>query len=440
MKKRINKQLIIMGVMTVIFTWLFALFTFYQYYEKKINNDLMIATNAIISSYKEENSIDYLSNINLGNYRITLIDTKGNVLYDSQASVKSLKNHLERPEFQKALKDFEGNDVRRSETMNLKTHYYAKKINDDMILRISLSSNHLFENFNQLVINSIFLVAFVLLLSILISKKLTNQIMKPIYKMGRNIDNIEENIPYKELEPFVNHIKQHQDKKRENEKIRREFTANVSHELKTPLTSISGYAELMENGLVKDEDIKEFAGKIHSESGRLLNLIRDIIKLSEIDEPTKTINCESVDVYKIALDIKEYLEFYAKQNEITIDIEGENPFYVLGDKTLLNELIYNLCDNAIKYNKHGGSVVIKFLYDENKPVISIKDTGIGIAKSEHSRIFERFYRVDKSRSKETGGTGLGLGIVKHIAMQHDAEIEIFSEVDKGTEIKIVFSA
>lgn len=441
MEKKINSELLLMGFITVILTWLITSFMFYQSFENKIKYDLKTATDAMSVFYNKNNNFDNLSDYEFGKYRVTVIDFDGKVSYDSHKDSKEFDNHKDRPEFLSALKYGEGSDIRDSKNCNTKTYYYAKKLDDNSVIRMSVSLERISSNYKTILLISSVLLLFILLFSYLISKKLTRQIMKPIFKMGRNIDKIYDDVPYKELKPFVNAIKHHQIKRIENEKIRREFTANVSHELKTPLTSISGYAEIIENGLAKEEDIKEFASKIHSEAGRLLNLIGDIIRLSDLEDPSKK-NIkftELVDLYEIAEKLKEFLQFSADKNDIAINIIGSSPFYVKGDKTLLNELIFNLCDNAIKYNKHGGSVYIVLFSKDGKKVVSVKDNGIGIDKSEHERVFERFYRVDKSRSKETGGTGLGLGIVKHISIKHNANIEFFSEIDKGTEINIIFN-
>lgn len=226
--------------------------------------------------------------------------------------------------------------------------------------------------------------------------------------------------------------------KKEIERLRREFTANVSHELKTPLTSISGYAELIENGMAKEEDIKSFASKIHRESVRLLTLISDIIKLSELDEDNKSsIGFEKVDLYDIASECIESLSIAAEKGNINMKLTGSHCI-INANYGMMEELMFNLCDNAIRYNKKGGSVLVNIQNTDNNIILSVKDTGIGIPEEHKERIFERFYRVDKSRSKETGGTGLGLAIVKHISQQHHAKIELKSQEGIGTEISIIF--
>ncbi len=224
--------------------------------------------------------------------------------------------------------------------------------------------------------------------------------------------------------------------KSELEQMRREFTANVSHELKTPLTSISGFAELIENGMAKPGDIQKFASKIHAESARLLNLIGDIIMLSELDE-TPNRKLEPVEFLPIIQGCCDRLQTAAERAEVTLTVTGE-PLKILADPAQMEELVTNLCDNAIRYNRKGGKVWVRLYQEDNQAVLSIKDNGIGIPLEHQKRIFERFYRVDKSRSKETGGTGLGLAIVKHIAEQHGASLFLHSTLGEGTEIRVSF--
>jgi two-component system phosphate regulon sensor histidine kinase PhoR len=223
------------------------------------------------------------------------------------------------------------------------------------------------------------------------------------------------------------------------EQMRKEFSANVSHELKTPLMSISGYAEIIKNGLVKNEDIPEFSGRIYSEATRLSNLVEDIIKLSRLDENNKTPEFEEVNLLMLAEDIKERLLPQAVKKNVELRVIGEN-VKIKGIKQILDEMIYNLLDNAIKYNEDNGKAGVSVIKENDNAVLSVWDTGIGIPREHQDRIFERFYRVDKSHSRETGGTGLGLSIVKHGAFYHNADIKIDSEPSRGTKIIITFKA
>lgn len=220
--------------------------------------------------------------------------------------------------------------------------------------------------------------------------------------------------------------------------MRQEFTANVSHELKTPLTSISGYSELIESGMATNDDVIRFASEIHKNSKRLLTLINDILRLSQLDEATGDDVFEKINIYDIAQSSVEMLQMTADKNNVSITVSGSTQ-YIYANRQMMDELIYNLCDNAIRYNNPGGSVHVSVTKDNSDVIVEVKDNGIGISKENQQRIFERFYRVDKSRSKQTGGTGLGLAIVKHIVARHEnARLELESEEEKGTTIRVIF--
>ncbi|MEG1819681.1 MAG: ATP-binding protein [Oscillospiraceae bacterium] len=439
MEEKINSKLLLIGVFSMLITWLFTVFVIYQAVDTRIENDIKTSTRAIEVAYEQMDNEKDFKELSIKQLRITIINSNGTVIFENTAKGE-IKNHLSRPEISSAIINGDGEDTRTSETLGYKSYYYATKLSDGNILRVSTNIDTLYSAFGKAIPIFLGIGLFILFISIVIAKKLTKNIMKPIEDMGENIDNIEEKVPYKELEPFAKAISRQQSKKRENEKIRQEFTANVSHELKTPLTSISGYAEMIETGIAKDEDIKCFAGKIHSEAGRLINLIGDIIKLSELDEPIDKIRTfEKVNLYDIAIEIKNLLDFNANHSQISILVEGEENCVVFGDRSMLSELVYNLCDNAIKYNKPGGNVKICLSNENDIVSLSVTDTGIGIPTEYQERIFERFYRVDKSRSKQTGGTGLGLAIVKHVSLNHNANISIHSEIDKGTQVCVVFN-
>ncbi len=227
--------------------------------------------------------------------------------------------------------------------------------------------------------------------------------------------------------------------KAERESMRREFTSNVSHELKTPLTSISGISEIMMNGIVKPEDVAGFAESIHNEAGRLINLVNDIIKLSQLDENSIPLEKEPVDLLLVAKEVKTRLRHVIAGSGVEFKLIGESAV-VEGIAPILSEMIYNLCDNAIKYNKKNGLVELSVGKREGRPFVSVRDTGIGIPRESQARVFERFYRVDKSHSREIGGTGLGLSIVKHAAAYHGAELSLVSKLNEGTTVEIVFKA
>lgn len=225
--------------------------------------------------------------------------------------------------------------------------------------------------------------------------------------------------------------------KEKAEQIRREFTANVSHELKTPLHAISGYAELLKNGMVKEKDIAPFAGKIYDEAGRMIRLVNNIISLSRLDEGAGNMQRENIDLYALADRAVQSLETEANRSRVDLELSGV-PAVVHGIPQLLYSLIYNLCNNGIKYNREKGKVMVNVHKEDDRIILSVEDTGIGIAPEHQERIFERFYRVDKSHSKATGGTGLGLSIVKHAAKIHNAKVEIKSQIDRGTTVTVIF--
>ncbi|MCH5209789.1 MAG: ATP-binding protein [Oscillospiraceae bacterium] len=268
-----------------------------------------------------------------------------------------------------------------------------------------------------------------------IKKQLTQNIIDQINSI--DINNIREAEIYDELKPFFERIANENEERARAEKIRREFTANVSHELKTPVTTISGYAQMINNGMAKPEDIKEFSKKIEKESDRLLHLIDDIINLSNLDETDSIEDAQTLDLSHITEEAIRVIEKSAKERNIQI-FYSHTPAFIRGNATLIGELVYNLLDNAVKYNKENGSITV-FVGEHSDGVeFSVEDTGIGIPEEDTERIFERFYRVDKSHSKKVGGTGLGLSIVKHVCACHNAKISVKSEVGKGTIMYVAF--
>lgn len=289
-------------------------------------------------------------------------------------------------------------------------------------------------------------LGFAAVVSLLLARKLSGRILRPVYEM--NLSSPDKNKVYPELIPFVNRIEEQNDeiKKRvleikneheEQDKMRREFTANVSHELKTPLTSISGYAEIIRDGFVKPEDIPIFAGRIHDESKRMINLVGDIIKLSQLDEKDISVTIERIDLYECCQSVIRNLKHQASKRNITFTLEGDH-CEISGAEVIIEEIVHNICDNAIKYNKEGGKVFVTLRQCIDGVELTVRDTGIGIAKEDLDHVFERFYRADKSHSKEIGGTGLGLSIVKHGAKFHNAYVSIDSTLGEGTTIRILF--
>ena len=498
----------------------------------------------------EQQGVDYLKNIKDKSARITYIDQNGTVLFDNEADVSKMKNHSDRTEFQKAEKYGAGESSRYSDTLSEKTIYYALRLKDGMVLRVSGTQDSVLALVENLIFPLCGLLCLMLILSGIMASAISKRIVKPINEL--DLESPEENQIYEELSPLLSKIhrqnreiqnqlelaKQQQEEfslitenmqeglividkytmilsanssawnlfhmdrvrqgesvycldreeefrhaieqvlsgehtelvlklngsdiqlianpvirdkktegavvllvnvteKLERESLRREFSANVSHELKTPLTSISGFAEIMQGGLVKCEDIPQFAGRIYKESQRLLQLVEDVIQISQLDEEKTSYVWEPVDVYQVCKNAFESLKEKAKRLNVHLYICGER-MKMEAVRTLLEEAIYNVCDNAIKYNRNDGSVSVFLTQTAQEIQIVVKDTGVGIPKEDQGRVFERFYRVDKSHSKEIGGTGLGLSIVKHAVGALKGSVILRSEEGNGTEITLRF--
>ena len=498
----------------------------------------------------EQQGVDYLKNIKDKSARITYIDQDGTVLFDNEADVSEMKNHSDRTEFQKAEKYGAGESSRYSDTLSEKTIYYALRLKDGTVLRVSGTQDSVLALVENLIFPLCGLLCLMLILSGIMASAISKRIVKPINEL--DLESPEENRIYEELSPLLSKIhrqnreiqnqlelaKQQQEEfslitenmqeglividkytmilsanssawnlfhmdrvcqgesvycldreeefrhaieqvlsgehtelvlklngsdiqlianpvirdkktegavvllvnvteKLERESLRREFSANVSHELKTPLTSISGFAEIMQGGLVKNEDIPKFAGRIYKESQRLLQLVEDVIQISQLDEEKTPYTWEPVDVYQVCKNAFESLKEKAKRLNVHLYICGEY-MKMEAVRTLLEEAVYNVCDNAIKYNRNDGSVSVFLTQTAQEIQIVVKDTGVGIPKEDQDRVFERFYRVDKSHSKEIGGTGLGLSIVKHAVGALKGSVILRSEEGNGTEICMKF--
>ena len=505
---------------------------------------------AYLSYGVEQQGVDYLKNIKDKSARITYIDQDGTVLFDNEADVSEMKNHSDRTEFQKAEKYGAGESSRYSDTLSEKTIYYALRLKDGTVLRVSGTQDSVLTLVENLIFPLCGLLCLMLILSGIMASAISKRIVKPINEL--DLESPEENQIYEELSPLLSKIhrqnreiqnqlelaKQQQEEfslitenmqeglividkytmilsanssawnlfhmdrvcqgesvycldreeefrhaieqvlsgehtelvlklngsdiqlianpvirdkktegavvllvnvteKLERESLRREFSANVSHELKTPLTSISGFAEIMQGGLVKNEDIPKFAGRIYKEAQRLLQLVEDVIQISQLDEEKTSYVWEPVDVYQVCKNAFESLKEKAKRLNVHLYICGER-MKMEAVRTLLEEAVYNVCDNAIKYNRNDGSVSVFLTQTVQEIQIVVKDTGVGIPKEDQDRVFERFYRVDKSHSKEIGGTGLGLSIVKHAVGALKGSVILRSEEGNGTEITLRF--
>ena len=367
--------------------------------------------------------------------RITWVDEEGNVLYDSVDEEGRLENHASRPEVKRAFEEGSGQDIRKSDTVGQNMFYYAKKLSDGTVLRVSKTIDTVVSSAIQILPIMAALAVLMLILAWILSKWQVGRLIRPINQL--DLEHPLKNEIYGELTPLLERIDRQNQEKDAVANMRKEFTANVSHELKTPLTSISGYAEIMMNGLVRPEDMEGFSRRIYNEASRLIVLIEDIIKLSRLDEGKVELEKEEVNLYRLTREIVRRLAPQAAARNIQIEVMGEEVLYH-GIRQVLDEMIYNICENAIKYNKVGGKVSVWVGSTLKGKKIIVSDTGIGIPEDQQERIFERFYRVDKSHSKESGGTGLGLSIVKHGAMLHNASIHVESELNKGTKMELTF--
>ena len=352
-----------------------------------------------------------LAALELGDIRATLIDPDGSVTFDSQADAGTLENHGDRPEVIAAFESGSGTSERASDTVGYTSLYEAERLESGQVMRLSVDRAgvlaFLFQDLVLLVLLAVALVA----ASWVISRRLSRRFVQPILEIDPSSgDGV---APYVELDPLVTRLnEQHEEllhrmrAVQDAADLRREFTANVTHELKTPIASIQGAAELIRDGIAKKKDVPEFAGRIYDDARRLSDLVSD-------------------------------LGPKARKVSVSVSVGGVS-CPVRGNARLLDELVTNLCDNAIRYNRVGGKVYVWALPVDGRPALRVSDTGIGIPAEAQPKVFERFYRVDKGRSRDMGGTGLGLAIVKHAAAYHDAEIKLESEVGKGTTITVLF--
>lgn len=550
MTKKIFHSILLVACTVLLACYLVILTSLNDYFtslrKSQLKTQLSFASTAV-----EDEGIEYLKNLENGEYRLTLIDTDGTVLYDTNADAAAMENHSDRREFQEAFLSGYGESHRYSRTLTEQTYYFAKKLSDDRVLRISTSQVTIVSLLLGMLQPLLVITFLAILLSVFLAKRASRNLVKPLNNLDLN-DPLSNDV-YEELSPLLRHMAQQNKqialqmdelsrsqnefnaitsnmseglivlnkdgvvvslntaarkifeaeedsigkdfltidrtpeisraiketlsgKKQEleyekngrnydlcinqivekdevigvlllaidnTEKIqaeqnRREFTANVSHELKTPLQSIIGSADLIESGLVKPEDMPRFIGHIKTDAARLVSLVSDIIRLSQLDENTE-MNWENVDALSVAKEALEMVDPIAESRNISLTIKGE-PAPLTSVHKLLYDIIYNLCDNAVKYNKEGGFVKVDVKTTGDKVQVAVSDNGVGIAPADQSRVFERFYRVDKSHSRESGGTGLGLSIVKHAVAYLKGSISLESTLGKGTTITVSFPA
>ena len=443
MKQRIMNNVGVLVALGIFLSFLAASGIMYDKYNSYMQQDVKNEAEYIRYGL-ESTGMEYLTQETgqLTTSRITLLNAEGKILYDSERHPEELENHGNRPEIQEAMEKGEGEQIRFSETLSDQTFYYAVKLDNGDILRVAKTTDSVFHTMvsSFTLMGILFLI--ILALGFLLIERQTKKLIEPINRL--DLEHPLKNVEYEELRPLLNRVDEQNkqiasqvEELKQAEAVRREFSANVSHELKTPLMSISGYAEIMKNGMVRPQDISEFAGRIYDEASRMTSLVQDIIEISKLDEKSGEMPFENVDIYEIAQDICQNLTLQSKKKNITLSIEGSN-VEIYGVRHILYEMCYNLVDNAMKYNREGGYVKVSLSTTEDHVCFTVEDNGIGIAKEEQERIFERFYRVDKSHSRKTGGTGLGLSIVKHGAALHHAQITLNSEPEKGTKIQVFF--
>lgn len=548
MRKKIFQNYLLVEVLVLVLCCGLFLGVLFQHYEKQAFSQLRTEANYIAHGM-ELSGESYLNTLQ-SDARVTWVDSDGTVRYDSAADPVVMQNHLNRKEIAEALQNGEGDGSHFSETLMERTLYYAVRLDDGTVLRVSCTQKTVMAMLLMMMPPLLGVAAAVLLVCMLMAFRLARHIVDPINRIDLDHPVVEET--YGELEPLVKRIQEQNrtirrqmdelsqrqrefsaltdnmsegfllvdyktnvlsanhsalrmlgdgkaeeitnlrrdnclpqvlttveaalagvrtetvqeiegiswqiianpvvssgqvagvavllmdvTEREQREKLRQEFSANVSHELKTPLTSITGFAELMKEGMVTGEKVKEFAGDIYREARRLIDLVNDIIRLSRLDENSKLFETEQVDLYDLCDEIIANLQNVAERQNVTFTLSGEH-VTINGVWQILNEMVYNLCDNAIKYNRPGGTVDVSVHRDGGSIRLTVRDTGIGIPYADQPRVFERFYRVDKSHSKEVGGTGLGLSIVKHGAQYHNARLELESEPGKGTSISVVF--
>ena len=548
MTKKIFQSILLVAGAVLLASLLIIMGFLYDYFggveENQLRDELSLAAAAV-----EDGGTDYLSQLTAGRYRLTWIAADGSVLYDTRTDAESLENHASRAEVSQALATGTGESTRYSSTLMEKTMYYAQRLADGTVLRISISRATVGMIAVGMIQPLLIVLIVALIFSGLLARRLSRRIVDPLNSL--DLEHPLDNDAYEELSPLLKRIhRQHveiQTQLRElrektdeftqitgsmreglvlldehgsilsinaaaqtlfgadaqcvgrdfltiersheisaaiqaavtdghsevraeragrvyqfdisritsdgkllgtvilafditeqefAERNRREFTANVSHELKTPLQGIIGSAELIENGMVRPDDLPRFVGHIHAEAARLVTLIDDIIRLSQLDEGN-AMSTEPVDLLAVSQEAAENLHDAAAARDVTVSVTGQLSV-IPGVRRLLYEVVYNLCDNAIKYNRGGGRVDVTVAADAGGSSITVADTGIGIAQEHQSRVFERFYRVDKSHSKASGGTGLGLSIVKHAVQYHHGRIELESTPGTGTTIRVVF--
>ena len=389
----------------------------------------------------DDTDVMRLTAFDSGDVRVTLVGTDGTVLYDNQNSVASMPNHADRPEIAEALADGTGSAERDSETSGYVSIYRAVRLANGNVLRLAVDRDGAAAALRHDLLLVCAVVLVIIAVCWAVSRLVADRLVSPILA----IDPAEPDaaVTYVEIEPLVERISEQVEELRGADLMRREFTSNVTHELKTPLSSISGASELIRDGIARPEDVPEFAGRIYDEAHHMTELVNDILTLSKLDESERSGDAsllgapEPVNLLHVAREVATRLAPVAEKTDVSITAAGE-ACVVQGYPRLLDELVYNLCDNAIRYNHEGGWVDVSVSPEDESPLLVVADSGSGIPAEQQAKVFERFYRGEQSRSRETGGTGLGLAIVKHAATLHGAALTLDSEPGRGTTVCVRF--
>lgn len=449
MKSKLIKQIFIACMAVFLLSFGLMLVVMYQFISQNNRAELADKASYLAAAVNREDW-HFLEAVGSDtDTRITLIAADGTVIYDSTMDAAEMENHGEREEVRLALETGIGTSERYSESMQKKTVNHAVLLEDGSVLRVSGTQDTVLRLILTMVNPMLAVMIVTVVLSVVLASEFSKNIMKPINRL--DVENPDDRDLYPEMKPFVRRIMSQnqqihaqmnalQQEHKKQDAMRREFTANVSHELKTPLTSISGFAEIIRDGMVQEKDIPHFAGNIYNEAQRLIVLVNDILKLSRLEEGNAPADERvKVDMLALCQEVTNRLQLTAKKAEVTLTCTGESA-EISGVRGMLEEIVYNICDNAIKYNHKGGIVEVTVQRQEHEVMVRVLDNGIGIPKEELSRVFERFYRVNKSHSKEVGGTGLGLSIVKHGMAFHNARITLDSDEGRGTEVCLYFPA
>ena len=442
MNKKIFFSAFIAAAVVAFLSLLLSLAVLYPVIEAQVMEELKNEMHIMATGIEDE-GVSFLEVLEDVHRHITLIDEEGSVIYTNYGDHENMENQSDRPSVIEAMETGEGIVTLSTGRLTKRRVVYSKLLSNGYILRITARSDSVWSVLIRMFLPMMVIFLLAVILSVIISRKAVRNIMEPLDNI--DLEHPRDNSIYAELTPLLEKIDQQQTqlkhsmkrKLEEHETVHREFTSNISHELKTPLTTIRGFAELLSEGEISEDEVRDYAQTIHKECDRLILLSNDIIELARMDEGDMTSEFEECDLTAISAEVAERYRIIAGRKDISLKVEGCKTV-IKGNRNVLESIISNLCDNAVKFNKPGGSITLSTLTKEEGAEFTICDTGIGISEEEQTRIFERFYRVDKSRSRNAGGSGLGLPIVRSGLKLHHADIEINSVIGEGTEIKLIF--